>query len=564
MSSPVTTAAMTAHPSETALESASGTDVPGDPVRGELSLGVDVGGTNTDAVVLDSSDAVIAYTKAPTTEDVTGGIRAAISTVLEALGERRQDVTRVMMGTTHATNAIVNRRDLGRVAVIRLGAPAATGYPPLTDWPEDLRKNVLAGSVVLPGGHMVDGMPIAALEPQQVREFLDGVAGSVDAVAVCGIFSPSFPGQEAQVQGIIHDHLGLEVPVSLSQDIGAIGLLERENATVLNAALYGVARSVTDALLTVVDEEGLADAAVYFAQNDGTLMALDFAARYPVLTIGSGPANSIRGAAFLSGVENAIVVDVGGTTSDLGVVVNGFPRESTLPREIGGVRTNFRMPDILSIGVGGGTRVDTQSGQLGRDSVGHRLHREALTFGGSTATLTDAAVHAGRAGEILGGREVNPGADAGTALKQALEQAYEQLEESVERLSHGRLDMPLIVVGGGGFLVPDDLPGAGTVLRPDYGNVANAVGAAMSLVGGRAQEISSYEERDEAVVRASRAAMDRAIEAGADPLHVEVIDILETPISYSAQQTVRISAKAAGPLARLGISQHTSRQHSMR
>ncbi|NEM46646.1 MAG: hydantoinase/oxoprolinase family protein, partial [Xanthomonas perforans] len=87
-------------------------------------------------------------------------------------------------------------------------------------------------------------------------------------------------------------------------------------------------------------------------------MSLDYAAQYPVLTIGSGPANSIRGAAYLSGVDDAIVVDVGGTTSDLGVLVNGFPRESTLPREIGGVRTNFRMPDILSLGVGGGTIVD--------------------------------------------------------------------------------------------------------------------------------------------------------------------------------------------------------------
>ncbi|NEK79403.1 MAG: hydantoinase/oxoprolinase family protein, partial [Xanthomonas perforans] len=157
---------------------------------------------------------------------------------------------------------------------------------------------------------------------------------------------------------------------------------------------YGVARSVTRALLTVVEEEGL-DAVTYFAQNDGTLMSLDYAAQYPVLTIGSGPANSIRGAAYLSGVDDAIVVDVGGTTSDLGVLVNGFPRESTLPREIGGVRTNFRMPDILSLGVGGGTIVDPATGVVGPESVGYRIEREALLFGGAIATLTDAAALAG-------------------------------------------------------------------------------------------------------------------------------------------------------------------------
>jgi N-methylhydantoinase A/oxoprolinase/acetone carboxylase beta subunit len=401
---------------------------------------------------------------------------------------------------------------------------------------------------------MVDGTPISALDRDAVIRFLESLDGPVDAVAVCGIFSPSFPDQEEEVEGIVRSVLGAQVPVSLSHDIGAIGLLERENATVLNAALYGVAKGVTHALRGVVRDEGLGDASVYFAQNDGTLMALEFAERYPVLTIGSGPANSIRGAALLSDVENAIVVDVGGTTSDLGVVTKGFPRESSLPREIGGVRTNFRMPDVLSIGVGGGTRVDAKTGSLGPDSVGHRLTEEALAFGGRTATLTDAALLAGVTVGDLSGLRVRADAAATDALGTGLAQAHAWLEECVERLSHGKLDIPLVVVGGGAFLVPDDLLGVGSVLRPEHGEVANAVGAAMSLVGGRAQEISTYDERDEAVARASRTAIERAIEAGADPLRVDVYDVVETPVSYSAQQTVRISAKAAGPLSSLGSS----------
>ena len=517
-----------------------------------LSLGVDVGGTNTDAVILDSRNRIIAATKQPTTDDVTGGIRAAVTTVLTEIGERRSDVARVMMGTTHATNAIVRRRDLGRVAVIRLGAPASSGYPPLVGWPSELRDTVLAGSALLPGGRMVDGTPISALDRDAVARFLAELDGPVDAVAVCGIFSPSFPDQEEEVEGIVRSVLGAQVPVSLSHDIGAIGLLERENATVLNAALYGVAKGVTRALRGVVRDEGLGDASVYFAQNDGTLMALEFAQRYPILTIGSGPANSIRGAALLSDVENAIVVDVGGTTSDLGVVTQGFPRESSLPREIGGVRTNFRMPDVLSIGVGGGTRIDPTSGRLGPDSVGHRLTEEALAFGGRVATLTDAALLEGATVGDLTAARVQTDATASESLARGLARAHEWIEECVERLSHGKLDIPLVVVGGGAFLVPDDLPGVREVLRPEHGEVANAVGAAMSLVGGRAQEISTYDERDEAVARASRTAVERAIEAGADPLRVEVYDVVETPVSYSAQQTVRISVKAAGPLSSLG------------
>jgi N-methylhydantoinase A/oxoprolinase/acetone carboxylase beta subunit len=513
-----------------------------------LSIGVDVGGTNTDAVVLDGDGTVIAATKQPTTPDVTGGIRSGIAHVLESLGDERSRVSRVMLGTTHATNAIVSRRDLGRVAMIRLGAPAATEYPPLAGWPADLTATALAGTAMLGGGHMVDGTPISPLDRDGVLRFLDGLA-DFDAVAVAGIFSPSFPDQELDVAALIRSHFGPDIQVFLSQDIGPIGLLERENATALNAALYGVARSVTQALLTVVEEEGI-DATTFFAQNDGTLMSLDYAAQYPVLTIGSGPANSIRGAAYLSGVDDAIVVDVGGTTSDLGVLVNGFPRESTLPREIGGVRTNFRMPDILSLGVGGGTIVDPVSGAVGPGSVGYRIEKEALLFGGKIPTLTDAAALAGAA---IDGRSLPSLTGATkTALRSALERAHERLEEAVERLSLGRLDLPLVVVGGGAFLVPDDLPGAGEVIRPNHGGVANAVGAAISLAGGRADQMSDVEDREAAIEAASKAAIAKAIQAGADPLQVAVVDVLETPVSYSTRPTVKVSVKAAGPLARLG------------
>lgn len=520
----------------------------------DMSIGVDVGGTNTDAVVLDRSGAVVASTKQPTTEDVIGGIRSGIADVLGEIGERRHQISRVMLGTTHATNAIVARRGLAKVAMIRLGAPAATEWPPLTAWPDDLADNVLAGAAMLGGGHMVNGTPISALDRDGVRRFLDSLEGRFDAIAVCGIFSPSFPEQELEVEALIRAHVGQDARVFLSQDIGPTGLIERENATILNAALHRVAHDVTHALLDVVREEGL-DAATYFAQNDGTLMSLDYAQQFPVLTIGSGPANSIRGAAYLSGVDDAIVVDVGGTTSDLGVLVNGFPRESTLPREIGGVQTNFRMPDILSLGIGGGTVVDVASGRVGPQSVGYRIDRESLLFGGATPTLTDAAA---LAGSTITGRALPEISRATkTALTGALEITSARLEEAVERLSLGRLDLPLVVVGGGGFLVPDHLAGIGQVIRPDFGGVANAVGAAISLAGGRADQIADLEEREAAIESASQAAIAKAIQAGADPLQVSVVDVLETSISYSARPTVNISVKAAGPLSRLGAATPT-------
>ncbi|MEV0381176.1 hydantoinase/oxoprolinase family protein [Nonomuraea sp. NPDC050643] len=519
----------------------------------DLSVGIDVGGTNTDAVVISPSGEVIAWTKSPTTQDVTGGIRSSLATVLDALGPDRDAVSRVMLGTTHATNAIVRRRDLGRVVVIRLGAPAATVYPPLTGWPADLRDTVLVGSVLAGGGHLVDGFPIAELDRDGIRRALDKLEGRFDAVAVCGIFSPSFPEQELEVEALVQEHVGIDVPISLSNEIGELGLLERENATVLNAALYGVARDITTALTTVVAEHGL-DAATFFAQNDGTFMAVEYAARYPVLTIGSGPANSIRGAAALSGAGDAIVIDVGGTTSDLGVLVGRFPRESTMPREVGGVRTNFRMPDILSLGIGGGTIVDVAAGAPSNDSVGYRIAQEALLFGGSTPTLTDAAA---TGSTVLAGRGLPPlDRSLLAALEGALAVAHDRIESAVERMSLGRTGLPLVVVGGGGFLVPDQVLGASEVVRPELGAVANAVGAAIALAGGRADRLCDLADRAAAIEETSRAAIEKAIQAGADPARVEIVDVLETPVSYTAQPTLKVAVKAAGPLAQIG---HTPR-----
>ena len=116
--------------------------------------------------------------------------------------------------------------------------------------------------------------------------------------------------------------------------------------------MSGTAIATAGRLLWRMLERRGIDALLYFAQNDGTLMALEHAVRFPVLTIGSGPANSLRGAAYLTGRNDGIVVDVGGTSTDIGVLVSGFPRESSQAVEIGGVRTNFRMPDIVSIAVG--------------------------------------------------------------------------------------------------------------------------------------------------------------------------------------------------------------------
>ncbi|GAA4081625.1 hydantoinase/oxoprolinase N-terminal domain-containing protein [Nocardioides kongjuensis] len=515
----------------------------------DLRIGIDVGGTNTDAVVLDPNDKILAWTKAPTTTDVSSGIHAAIAAVLSDIGDRARHVRRVMLGTTHATNAILERRGLGRVAAIRIGAPATTAIPPLTGWPADLRSVACPAATVVHGGYLVDGHPLAPFDKAAVAAFLESVGGKVDAVAVTGMFSPAFRDQELETAEIAAKVLGADIPVTMSHELGSLGLIERENAAVLNASLYAVASDVTQSLARALAEHGL-DVTCYFAQNDGTLMAVDHAERYPVLTIGSGPANSIRGAAYLSGLDEAIVVDVGGTSSDFGVLKQGFPRESALAADIGGVTTNFRMPDVLAVAIGGGTMISgaAQAPVVGPQSVGYRIRERGLVFGGDTATLTDAAVAAGRT--EIAGRALPSHVDS-ELFAAALRASDRRLAEAVDSVSLGRHDNRLVAVGGGAFLVPDDLEGAAQVVRPDHGQVANAVGAAIALASGWWETIiPTGDGRREAIEEASDVARRRAVHAGAAPDQVEVVEITEVPLSYLPKPSVRLSVKAAGPLAR--------------
>ena len=363
-------------------------------------LGIDVGGTNTDAVLIDENLKVVASVKRHTTPDAYDGILDAVRAVLEESGVDRREIGQAMLGTTQCTNAIVERRHLAPIGVLRIGAPATVGIPPMVDWAEDLRS-IAVDTAVIGGGFEYDGKELAPFDEEAARAFFQGLkAKGVRSVAISCVFSTVRDDHERAAARLCREVMGEDVHVSVSSEIGSMGLIERENATILNAALHRVAQQLTEGFAKSLAEEGISNAEVYLSQNDGTLMTMEHARRYPILTIACGPTNSIRGASYLSQVKNAIVIDVGGTTTDLGVIQNEFPRESSVAATIGGVRTNFRMPDIISIGLGGGSIVrQGPDGQItvGPDSVGYRITSEALVFGGKTVTATDIAVRLGMA-----------------------------------------------------------------------------------------------------------------------------------------------------------------------
>lgn len=507
-------------------------------------IGIDVGGTNTDAVILDENLAVIASVKVPTTVDTALGVAAAIESVLEQSAVDPGRISYAMLGTTHCTNAIVERRGLGRVGILRIGAPATTAVPPLEGWPEDLRRAIGERAHLIRGGFEVDGRPITELDEDAVRAACRSMRGEVDAVAVVGVFSPIDEQQEERVAELVADELG--VPVSRSARIGTLGLLERENATVLNAALMQTLRSMARGFVATLQARGI-NAEPYFGQNDGTLMQLEYALEFPVLTIGCGPTNSIRGAAHLSGATDGLVVDIGGTTTDIGVLVDGFPRQSSAAVEVGGIRTNFRMPDVLSIGLGGGTVVDGgETVTLGPASVGHRLLEAARAFGGTTLTATDIAIAVGAA--AIEGTRV-PRVDA-TLASAAWHAIGKLLEDSIDRMKPSAKPVPVILVGGGSIIAPDEIDGVSKLIRPAHFDAANAVGAALGEIAGQVERIVQVgPDRRQARDAVATEAVERARLAGADPATIEVVAVDELPLAYTYGRGLLVRARAVGRLA---------------
>jgi N-methylhydantoinase A/oxoprolinase/acetone carboxylase beta subunit len=250
----------------------------------------------------------------------------------------------------------------------------------------------------------------------------------------------------------------------------------------------------------------------------------------------------MRGAAFLSGLADCAVVDIGGTTSDIGVLQHGFPREAGAAVEIGGVRTNFRMPDVLSLGIGGGSHV--HGADVGPESVGYELTSRSLVFGGDVLTATDLAVAAGRT-EIG-----DPATVAGVDPEPALARIADRIAEAIDRMKTSAEPIPVVVVGGGSILLPDSLAGASELVRPDHFAVANAIGAAIAQVGGEVDKVLALEgtTRERALEEAKAEAVERAAAAGADRDSVRVVDVEDVPIAYLPGNATRIRVKAVGEL----------------
>jgi len=511
-----------------------------------IRIGVDVGGTNTDAVAF-SKNELIAVTKSPTTQDVTSGVTNAILGLIKFGRLQPKEVSAVMVGTTHFVNALIESKHLIPTAVVRLCGKTTQAIHPFRDWPLRLREAIQAETFFLEGGHEFDGRTIGTLNLSQIDDVIEKINNAgIRAVAISSVFSPLNQSHELFVAQRFYEHAP-NISVSISSEIGRIGFLERENATILNACLKDIAEKIVSALQRSLIELGIY-CKLFISQNDGTLMSAAHANRYPITTFASGPTNSMRGAAYLSGQTDCAVIDIGGTTTDIGILRSGYPREASSAVSVNGVRTNFRMPDVVSIGLGGGSIVrDNGCLTVGPDSVGYNIRSEALIFGGKTLTATDLAVASGRGviGDPSRVEHLDPG-----IVRDGLELIQLTIGQALETMATSSEPIPVVLVGGGHLICGNEIKSAKSVVRPPNLDVANAVGSAISQIGSQVDQIISVtpSTREHAIESLRRETISRCATAGALAQSIEIIDIEEIPLAYLPAGSVRMQMRAVGNL----------------
>lgn len=374
------------------------------------------------------------------------------------------------------------------------------------------------------------------------------------AVVISGVFSPI--DEVFQQENRVRDIVLREIPgvdVVVSHEVANIGFLERENAGILNAAILRYAKRTVKGFRRAMKALNLT-CPLYLTSNDGTLLDSKTASEVPIRTFSSGATNSMRGAAYLAGHDTlrsaVIVADIGGTTCDVGVLLpSGLPRQASAYTEVAGVRVNYAMPHLYSIGLGGGSvvrQLDNGKVTVGPDSVGHYLTRDARVFGGDVITATDIAAATGRAD--IGDKAAVQQLD-GDFVDQAQDGIRKLLEGAIDTIKTSPEPLPVLLVGGGAVLAPTALTGASELTLPSFHDVANAVGAAVSKVGGSVDLIQSVANQSvlQAVEHAKSLAVQRATKAGAIKDTVIIAEVESLPVTYVANQ-LRTIVKAVGEL----------------
>jgi len=510
----------------------------------KYKIGIDIGGTNTDIVLVDSEANITAHAKTATTPEIHQGVNTALKNIIKETKINTDDIAGIFFGTTQIVNAIHQHDDLYKVGVIRLAGHKPQSMPSCYSWPKDLQQ-YLVGTIAVDGGFECHGDPITPINPSQIKNAIkELLKKGMESLAVIGVFASLNPRQELLVREIAQDMTKGKIPISLSHQIGGTGFVERENSTILNAALKRVMVNVFKSLVSSCTDLGLV-CPIWITQNNGSILDLVHSIEYPILTISAGPTNSFIGGVKLAQIQDAIVIDIGGTSTDVGIVHRGFPRRCLNNSKIGGITLNFPMPDVYSIAMGGGSHIAINNDriEIGPKSCGSKTFSQAVAFGGKQLTLTDIALSLGHL-DIAGARPKNVNLSH-KGCKAVINEAVRKIYELVSKIGPEEKQMPIIMIGGGSSLLPKTLLDNRFIIPP-YAHVANAYGAALSQISAVIDTVVSLEDREQALENLQQQAIQTAIQKGADFRNVKIVDIEIIPYHYVPNRMARVIVRASG------------------
>ena len=409
-----------------------------------LVIGLDTGGTFTDAALLDSAAGTVLGTgKSLTTrEDLSIGVGGAIARVLEGFDGAPSDIGLVSLSTTLATNAVVEGVG-GRACLVMIG------FDETALERADLARALGQDPVIfISGGHNADGTPQARLDEPALRAAIESGRDGVSAYAVAGHFATRNPEHETRARDMIRELTG--APVTCSHELSSsLGGPRRALTALLNARLINLLDRLVAATESIMAAQGLA-CPLMVVKGDGSLLQAEFARSRPVETVLSGPAASLAGAAFLAGTKTALVADIGGTTTDIALLQNGAPRLKPDGALVGGWQTMVEAADIRTCGLGGDSEVRPVSRGTG---------------GGLT----------------LGPRRAVPLSLLATQWPEAKEKLAAQLDIAVPMATDGRFVLPLMPNGVPGWLTRSEAKLAAAAIEAGPVAIAEIAGTQLAL-----------------------------------------------------------------------------------
>lgn len=454
-----------------------------------IRIGLDVGREKIVGVMMDQHSQILSSASLQATPDVMKGIHSVIIQLLRKTGIGPHAINQVMIGTDLFLDSLLKEKNLAQVCAIRI-TQAQGSIPPLYEGSESFRKAIGLTFCELQGGHEVDGSESKS-KPSRLDfdRFLQSThSQSYGAFAITSQFSPVNDSHEGMVMGWVQEKFGKEHSFTLSHELGSLGFLQRENTAILNAALSKVMKWALEGLEHLLQRLGI-EARIYLVQNDGSLMSYDFALRYPVRTLFSGMTTRLRGASFLTKLNDCIVIDVGREAIRIGVLEDGFPKERLQNALIAGIQVNVPIPEIVT-----------------------------LPFGGDDSISDD---------------------------------HLDAVFDAMQRFQPRYAPLSIVIVGEGSERLATKFRFPWSdVFHPSHYQHVGAIGACIAPISGNVDRMYWLKgmERQDAVEMAIKESVQEAIRAGAFPETVKAKSIKETPFAYIPSQALRVQVKSVGSL----------------